>query len=217
VVLQSRPQSLASLNLLRWSLEQTGQCVLHTKGSTFYLRVYSYTSQPCRKKENLHEHVLNNATRDPTTVTTSDRNGQSACGVHRNIGIIQKVSARRFAPKDSPKEVRHARSRCHQFARQRAASCFRCSIGNFGKVWMASASPPPPPFSPDISPPGFDLFPKLKKPIRGKPFGNNEEVSDKLTRTISRRNRKGVLTEIQDLPRRWTAVIQQDGGYTEGL
>jgi len=25
---------------------------------------------------------------------------------------------------------------------QRAASCLRCSIGNFGKVWMASASPP---------------------------------------------------------------------------
>ena len=29
--------------------------------------------------------------------------------------------------------------------------------------------PPDPSYSPDMSPPDFDLFPNLKKPLRGKP------------------------------------------------
>jgi len=35
-----------------------------------------------------------------------------------------------------------------------------------------------PPYSPDISPPDFDLFPKLKKPLCGKHFRSIEEVSN---------------------------------------
>jgi hypothetical protein len=32
-----------------------------------------------------------------------------------------------------------------------------------------------------LSPPDFDLFPKLKKPLRGKRFRNIEEVSNEVT------------------------------------
>jgi hypothetical protein len=32
-----------------------------------------------------------------------------------------------------------------------------------------------------LSPPDFDLFPKLKKPIRGKRFRSIEEVSNEVT------------------------------------
>jgi hypothetical protein len=32
-----------------------------------------------------------------------------------------------------------------------------------------------------LSPPGFDLFPKLKKPLRGKRFRSIEEVSNEVT------------------------------------
>jgi transposase len=38
---------------------------------------------------------------------------------------------------------------------------------------------PHPPYSPDMSPPDFDLFPKLKKPLCGKHFISTEEVSIK--------------------------------------
>ena len=68
-----------------------------------------------------------------------------------------------------------------------------------------------------MSPPAFDLFPKLKKPLRGKRFGSIEEVSNEVTRVIRRINNEGVLTAIQDLPKRWTAVIKHNGDYTEGL
>ena len=76
---------------------------------------------------------------------------------------------------------------------------------------------PHPPYSPDISVPAFDLFPKLKKPLRGKRFRSIEEVSNEVTRVIRRINNEGVLTGIQDLPKLWTALIKHNGDYTEGL
>jgi histone-lysine N-methyltransferase SETMAR len=76
---------------------------------------------------------------------------------------------------------------------------------------------PHPPYSPDMSPPAFDVFPKLEKPLRGKRFRSIEEVSNEVTRLIRRINNEGVLTGIQDLPKRWTAVIKHNGDYTEGL
>jgi len=75
---------------------------------------------------------------------------------------------------------------------------------------------PHPPYSPDMSPPAFDLFPKLKRPLRGKRFRSIEEVSE-VTRVIRRINNEGVLTGIQGLPKRWTAVIKHNGDYIEGL
>jgi len=63
----------------------------------------------------------------------------------------------------------------------------------------------------------FDLFPKLKKPLRGKCFRSIEEVSNEVTRVIRRINSEGVLTGIQDLPKRYTAVIKHNGDCVEGL
>jgi hypothetical protein len=68
-----------------------------------------------------------------------------------------------------------------------------------------------------MSLPEFDLFPKLKKLLRGKRFRSIEEVSDEVTGVIRRINNEGVLRRIQDLPKRWTAVIKHNGDYTEGL
>jgi len=67
------------------------------------------------------------------------------------------------------------------------------------------------PYSPDMSPPDFDLFPKLKKPLCGKRFRSIKEVSNEVSRVIRRINNEGVLTGIQDLPKRWTAVIKHNG------
>jgi hypothetical protein len=67
-----------------------------------------------------------------------------------------------------------------------------------------------------LSPPDFDLFPKLKKPLHGKRFRSTEVVSDEVTRVIRRINNEGVQTGIQDLPRR-TTVIKHNGDYIEGL
>jgi hypothetical protein len=76
---------------------------------------------------------------------------------------------------------------------------------------------PHPPYGRDMSPPAFDLFPKLKNPLRGKRFRSIEEVSNKVIRVVRRINNEGVLTGIQDLPKLWTAVIKNNGDYIEGL
>jgi len=81
-------------------------------------------------------------------------------------------------------------------------------------VWQVL---PHPLYSPDISPPAVDVFPKLKKPLHEKRFRSNEEVSNEVTRVIRRIYNEGVLTGIQDLPKRWTAVIKHSGDYIEGL
>jgi len=76
---------------------------------------------------------------------------------------------------------------------------------------------PHPPYSPNMSQSAFDLFPELKKPLRGKRFRNIEEVSNEVTRVIRHIKNEGVLIIIQDLPKRWTAVIKHNGDYMEGL
>ena len=80
---------------------------------------------------------------------------------------------------------------------------------------MTSDSPPA--VQSDMSPPNFDLFPKLKKPLPGKRFRSIEEVSNEAIRVIRLINNEGVLTGIQVLPKRWTAVIKHNGDYIEGL
>jgi len=68
-----------------------------------------------------------------------------------------------------------------------------------------------------MSPPDFDMFPEFKKPLRGKRFRSIEEVSNEVTRVIRHINNEGVLTGIQDLPKRWTAMIKHNGDYIESL
>jgi histone-lysine N-methyltransferase SETMAR len=95
----------------------------------------------------------------------------------------------------------------HDNARPHAAGAVSEILEKYG--WQVL---PHPPYSPDMIPPDFDLFPELKKPLRGKRLS-----IDEVTRVIRRINNEGVLIGIQDLPKRWTAVIKHNGDYIEGL
>jgi len=76
---------------------------------------------------------------------------------------------------------------------------------------------PHPPYSPDMSPPDFDLFPKLKINMRGVRFSTLEDLSASVTRRVRQLICSTELTGIMDLPKRWDAVIRQKGDYNEGL
>ena len=93
----------------------------------------------------------------------------------------------------------------HDNARPRASGAVSEILEKYG--WQVV---PHPPYSPDMSPPDFDLFPKLKKPLREKRFRSIEEVSNEVTRVIRPIKNEGVLTGIQDLTKRWTAVIKHN-------
>ena len=49
------------------------------------------------------------------------------------------------------------------------------------------------PYSPDMSPQDFDLFPNLKEPMRGQDFSSLEELPTDCTRAIRHVNKSGVL------------------------
>jgi len=74
-----------------------------------------------------------------------------------------------------------------------------------------------PPYNPDMSPPEFDLFPKLKISMLGVRFSTLEDLSTSVTRRVRQLNCSRDLTGIMDLPKRWDEVIRQKGDYTEGL
>jgi len=76
---------------------------------------------------------------------------------------------------------------------------------------------PHPPYNPDMSPPDFVLFPKLKINMRGVRFSMLEGLSASITRRVRQLNCSRDLTGIMDLPKCWDAVIRQKGDYTEGL
>ena len=73
------------------------------------------------------------------------------------------------------------------------------------------------PYSPDMSPPDFDLFHKLKEPMYGHRFPSLEEVSAAVTRAIRGLNKSGTLNGIVYLSKLWDAVIEKQGDYIEGL
>jgi len=76
---------------------------------------------------------------------------------------------------------------------------------------------PHPPYSPDMSPPDFDLFPKLKINMRGVRLSTLKYLSASVTRRVRQLNCSTDLTGITDLPKRLDAVIRQKGDYTEGV
>ena len=58
------------------------------------------------------------------------------------------------------------------------------------------------PYCPHVSPPYFDLFPKLKEPMRGRSFFSLEELYIYGTRAIRHMKNSGVLDGAKLLPKR---------------
>jgi hypothetical protein len=71
------------------------------------------------------------------------------------------------------------------------------------------------PYSPDVSPPDFDLFHKLKEPMCGHHFSSLKEVSAAVP--IQGLNKSGTLNGIANLSKHLDKVIEKQGDYIEGL
>jgi hypothetical protein len=72
------------------------------------------------------------------------------------------------------------------------------------------------PYSPDLAPCDFFLFPRMKKVLKGKHFADMEEVKTKTTEAL-----KGItLQEFQDCFENWKTrldwCIASNGQYFEG-
>ena len=76
---------------------------------------------------------------------------------------------------------------------------------------------PHPTYSPDMSPPDFDLFLKLKEPLRVICFDDLDELEDEVAKHVQRPNSGCLATGVSDLPKRWQLVIEKQGCYIEGM
>ena len=73
------------------------------------------------------------------------------------------------------------------------------------------------PYSPDISPPDFDLFPKLKEPMRERCFSFLEELPTNVIWAIRHVNESCVLDGIIMLPKHWDLVTEKQRDYIEQI
>ena len=81
---------------------------------------------------------------------------------------------------------------------------------------MGMKTVPHPPYSPDLAPCGFWLFPKLKENLRGSRFETIEEMKDAVTRAIDMFTQEDFQGPFQKLLERYNKCIAAGGDYFEG-
>ena len=72
-----------------------------------------------------------------------------------------------------------------------------------------------PPYSPDLAPSDFFLFPDLKKFLSGKRYASNQEAIDAVNSYFSSLEEDYFRHGIELLEKRWTKCIELEGDYIE--
>jgi len=74
---------------------------------------------------------------------------------------------------------------------------------------------PHPPYSPDLAPCDFFLFPNLKKSLAGQKFASNEEVVAVTEAYFADLEKTYFSDELKKLEHRWVKCIKLKGDYVE--
>ena len=74
---------------------------------------------------------------------------------------------------------------------------------------------PHPPYSPDLAPSDFYLFPLLKESLRGKVFENDSAVIDAVESFLNEQDVDFYSTGISKLEHRWSKCLERKGDYVE--
>lgn len=72
---------------------------------------------------------------------------------------------------------------------------------------------PHPPYSPDLAPSDYHLFSDLKKMLRGKRFGSNEEAIAETHAYFEAKEKSFFSGGIKKLEKRWNDCIAAKGNY----
>ena len=75
---------------------------------------------------------------------------------------------------------------------------------------------PQPPYSPDLSPCDFWLFPKLKRPLRGTRFESIDEIKAESKKVLMAIPEQDYLACSEDWEIRWYKCISWRGNYFHG-
>ncbi|CAK9795997.1 Histone-lysine N-methyltransferase SETMAR [Anthophora plagiata] len=74
---------------------------------------------------------------------------------------------------------------------------------------------PHPPYSPDLAPSDFHLFPKLKTFLAGKRYQTNEEAIEAVNEYFCELEESHFRVGIEKLEKRWIKCIELRGDYVE--
>jgi len=72
-----------------------------------------------------------------------------------------------------------------------------------------------PPYSPDLAPSDFRLFPKLKEFVKGHKFVDDNEVIYATNSWLEGQDEQFFYNGIRALEKRWTKCISVEGDYVE--
>lgn len=75
---------------------------------------------------------------------------------------------------------------------------------------------PHPPYSPDLAPCDFALFPKLKSLLRGRHFANVRELEDETSKILRGLPPDFFKGAIKEMAERWAKCVQSEGNFFEG-
>jgi len=75
---------------------------------------------------------------------------------------------------------------------------------------------PQPPYSPDLAPVDFFLFPQLKSSLKGRRFQTIEEIEENWTWDLRAILQNKFQDAFQNWKKRWERCIKSGGEYFEG-
>ena len=75
---------------------------------------------------------------------------------------------------------------------------------------------PQPPYSPDLAPCDFFLFPRLKRPMKGRRFATIEEIKTESLRELKVIPKSAYQKCFEDWKNSWHKCIISEGDYFEG-
>ena len=75
---------------------------------------------------------------------------------------------------------------------------------------------PQPPYSPDLAPADFFLFPKLKSTLKGRRFQTVEEIKENSLQDLRGIPQNTFQDAFQNWKKRWERCIKSGGEYFEG-
>ena len=75
---------------------------------------------------------------------------------------------------------------------------------------------PHPPYSPDLAPADFFLFPKIKTTLKGRRFQTTEEIQENAIRELRAITENALQEAFQQWKKRWERCIASRGDYFEG-
>jgi hypothetical protein len=75
---------------------------------------------------------------------------------------------------------------------------------------------PQPPYSPDLAPCDFFLFPKAKSALKGHHFESTEDIQTSVTQALNNIPQAAFQESYKQWQHRWKTCVQVQGMYFEG-